>query len=82
MARVVLTGFKPRTSVAAHVEQEIENARLPEIKVRLHDLVAFEEMTFNGVVPAIGPAGLQAEALFAEAMSLVDPAWQPQKLAS
>ena len=51
MARVVLTGFEPRTSVAAHVEQEIENARLPEIKVRLHDLVAFEEMTFNGLSP-------------------------------
>ena len=39
-------------------------------------------MTFNGVVPAIGPAGFQAEALFAEAMTLIDPAWQAQKLAS
>ena len=37
-ARVVLTGFKPRTSVAAHVEQEIATAGLPDIKVRLHDL--------------------------------------------
>ena len=27
VARVVLTGFKPRTSVASHVEQEIENAK-------------------------------------------------------
>ena len=42
VARVVLTGFKPRTSVAAHVEQEIEGARMPDIKTRLHDLVAFE----------------------------------------
>jgi len=81
-ARVVLTGFKPRTSVAAHVEQEIATAALPDIKSRLHDLVAFEEMTFNGVVPVIGPAGVQAEALFAEAMALADPAWQPIKLAS
>ena len=82
VARVVLTGFKPRTSVAAHVEQEIENAKMSDIKVRLHDLVAFEEMTFNGVVPVIGPAGFQAEALFAEAMALADSTWQPQKLAS
>ena len=82
VARVVLTGFKPRTSVATHVEQEIVTAGLPDIKVRLHDLVAFEEMTFNGVVPVIGPAGFQAEALFAEAMALADPTWQPQKLAS
>ena len=82
VARVVLTGFKPRTSVAAHVEQEIENAKMSDIKVRLHDLVAFEEMTFNGLVPVIGPAGFQAEALFAEAMALADPTWQPQKLAS
>ena len=82
VARVVLTGFKPRTSVATHVEQEIVNAGLPDIKTRLHDLVAFEEMTFNGIVPAIGPAGAQAEALFAEAMTLADPTYQPIKLAS
>lgn len=81
-ARVVLTGFKPRTSVAAHVEQEIATAGLPDIKVRLHDLVAFEEMTFNGIIPVIGPAGAQAEALFAEAMALADPSYQPIKLAS
>jgi chromosome partitioning protein len=81
-ARVVLTGFKPRTSVAAHVEQEIASVALPDLKTRLHDLVAFEEMTFNGLVPAIGPAGVQAEALFAEVMALADPAWQPIKLAS
>ena len=82
VARVILTGFKPRTSVAAHVEQEIGSAMMPDIKTRLHDLVAFEEMTFNGIVPAIGPAGVQAEALFAEAMALADPGWQPVKLAS
>jgi chromosome partitioning protein len=82
VARVVLTGFKPRTSVATHVEQEIATAMLPDIKVRLHDLVAFEEMTFNGTVPMIGPAGVQAEALFAEAIALADPSYQPIKLAS
>ena len=82
VARVVLTGFKPRTSVATHVEQEIASVALPDLKTRLHDLVAFEEMTFNGIVPVIGVAGAQAEALFAEAMALTDPAWQPIKLAS
>ena len=76
------SSIKPRTSVSAHVEQEIVTAGLPDLKTRLHDLVAFEEMTFNGQVPAIGPAGVQAEALFAEAMALADPAWQPIKLAS
>jgi len=81
-ARVVLTGFKPRTSVAAHVEQDIATAALRDLKTRLHDLVAFEEMTFNGQVPAIGPAGVQAEALFTEAMALANPGWQPIKLAS
>jgi chromosome partitioning protein len=39
-ARVVLTGFKPRTLVATHVEQEIATAALPDLKTRLHDLVA------------------------------------------
>jgi hypothetical protein len=39
-------------------------------------------MTFNGAVPTIGPAGVQAEALFMEAMALTDSAWQPIKLAS
>jgi chromosome partitioning protein len=82
LARVVLTGFKPRTAVAAHVELEIGNAKMLDIKTRLHDLVAFEEMTFNGIVPVIGPAGLQAAAMFAEAMALAEPNWQPQKLAS
>ena len=82
VARVVLTGFKPRTSVAAHVEQEIVSAGLPDIKTRLHDLVAYEELSFNGIVPVIGPAGVQAEALFGEAMALANPGWQPIKLAS
>jgi chromosome partitioning protein len=82
VARVVLTGFKPRTSVATHVEQEIASVALPDLKTRLHDLVAFEEMTFNGIVPVIGAAGVQAEALFAEAMVLADLGWQPIKLAS
>jgi chromosome partitioning protein len=69
-ARLVLTGFKPRTSIAAHVEREIATAGLPLMQTRLNDLVAFEEMTFNGRVPADGIAGLQAANLFSEAMTL------------
>jgi cellulose biosynthesis protein BcsQ len=37
-AHVVLTGFKPRTTIAAHVEREIASAKLPDLKTRLHDL--------------------------------------------
>jgi chromosome partitioning protein len=72
VARVVLTGFKPRTTIAAHVEREIANAKLLDLKTRLHDLVAFEEMTFSGVVPVAGIAGLQAEALYEETAALME----------
>jgi chromosome partitioning protein len=81
-ARVVLTGFKPRTSIAAHVEREIANAKLPDLKTRLHDLVAFEEMTFSGVVPFVGMAGLQAEALYEETAALMAQPTTRRKLAS
>ena len=72
VARVVLTGFKPRTTIAAHVEREIANAKLLDLKTRLHDLVAFEEMTFSGIVPVTGIAGLQAEALYEETAALME----------
>ena len=72
VARVVLTGFKPRTTIAAHVEREIANAKLLDLKTRLHDLVAFEEMTFSGVVPVAGIAGLQADALYEETAALME----------
>jgi len=81
-ARVVLTGYKPRTMVAAHVEREIAGAKLPEMRTRLHDLVAFEEMTFSGAVPVTGLAGLQAEALYEEALALTAHPKSRRKLAS
>jgi chromosome partitioning protein len=81
-ARVVLTGYKPRTMVAAHVEKEIANAKLPELRARLHDLVAFEEMTFSGMVPVAGLAGLQAEALYEETLALTAQPKSRRKLAS
>lgn len=71
-ARAVFMGFKPRTSIAAHVEAEIAKAQLPAMNARLHDLVAFEEMTFNGTIPGSGMAGSQTEALFEEALALAE----------
>ena len=82
VARVVLTGFKPRTTIAAHVEREIANAKLLDLKTRLHDLVAFEEMTFSGVVPVAGIAGLQAEALYEETAALMEQPKVRRKRAS
>jgi chromosome partitioning protein len=82
VARVVLTGFKPRTTIAAHVEREIANAKLLDLKTRLHDLVAFEEMTFSGVVPVAGIAGLQAEALYEETAALMEQPKVRRKWAS
>jgi len=82
IARVVLTGFKPRTTIAAHVEREIANAKLLDLKTRLHDLVAFEEMTFSGVVPIAGMAGLQAEALYEETVALMEQPKVRRKRAS
>ena len=82
VARVVLTGFKPRTTIAAHVEREIANAKLLDLKTRLHDLVAFEEMTFSGVVPVAGIAGLQAESLYEETAALMEQPKVRRKRAS
>jgi len=82
VARVVLTGFKPRTTIAAHVEREIANAKLLDLKTRLHDLVAFEEMTFSGVVPVAGIAGLQADALYEETAALMEQPKVHRKRAS
>ncbi len=82
VVRVVLTGFKPRTTIAAHVERQIANAKLLNLKTRLHDLVAFEEMTFSGVVPVAGIAGLQVEALYEETAALMEQSKMRRKRAS
>lgn len=83
-ARLLLTGFKPRTSIASHVETEVLASGIPMLRTRLVDLVAYEEMTFNGVVPVLGSAGVQAASMFDEAMEIcgVRVTQQPMKLAS
>jgi chromosome partitioning protein len=68
--RVVVSGYKPNTGIAEHIDSELAAAKLPLLKARLHNLVAFQEMSFNGVVPLTGIAGLQAGALFDEALAL------------
>ncbi len=63
--RIVLTNFSPNTNISEHVKDEIEELKLPMMKNRLHQLVAFQEMTF-GRVPKTGTAGAQAQLLVQE----------------
>ena len=58
--KVVLTAVQPGTNVAEHVEKEVAKAKLPVFPTRLHRLVAFQEMTFTGIPPTTGLAGVQA----------------------
>ncbi len=59
-ARVVLTAVQPGTHIADHVENELAKANLPIFSTRLHRLVAFQEMSFTGISPTTGLAGVQA----------------------
>jgi len=59
VARVVLTAVQPGTNIAEHIEKEVAKAGLPVLKTRLHRLVAFQEMSFTGVAPTSGHAGVQ-----------------------
>jgi chromosome partitioning protein len=59
VARVVLTGVQPGTNIAEHVEKEVAKAGLPVLRTRLHRLVAFQEMSFTGLPPTSGHAGVQ-----------------------
>lgn len=58
-ARVVLTAVQPGTNIAEHVEKEVVKANLPVLRTRLHRLVAFQEMSFTGIPPTSGHAGIQ-----------------------
>ena len=57
--RVVLTAVQPGTNIAEHVEKEVAKAGLPILDTRLHRLVAFQEMSFTGIAPTVGLAGIQ-----------------------
>ena len=56
---VVLTAVQPGTNIAEHIEKEIGKAKLPLLNTRLHRLVAFQEMSFTGIPPTTGLAGVQ-----------------------
>jgi chromosome partitioning protein len=57
--RVVLTAVQPGTNIAEHIEKEVAKAGLVPMTTRLHRLVAFQEMSFTGIAPTAGIAGLQ-----------------------
>jgi len=69
-ARVVLTGYQPNTNISTHVEGEIAKANLPLMRARLNRLVAFQEMSFTGIVPTTGIAGVQCANFIDEIASL------------
>ena len=69
-ARVVLTGYQPNTNISTHVEGEIAKANLPLMRTRLNRLVAFQEMSFTGIVPTSGIAGVQCANFIDEIASL------------
>ena len=71
VARVVLTAVQPGTNIAEHVEKEVAKAGLPILRTRLHRLVAFQEMSFTGIPPTSGPAGVQASS-FLEDIEILD----------
>ena len=64
--RVVLTAHQPGTNLADHIDKEVSKANLPMAAAKLHRLVAFQEMSFTGIVPISGMAGHQAAALVDE----------------
>ncbi|SEB02262.1 ParA family protein [Rubrimonas cliftonensis] len=70
LVRAVLTDYQVGTHIGAHVERELQACGLEALPTRLHRLVAFKEMTFNGVVPTKGPAGAQADGLIADVAAL------------
>jgi len=58
-ARVVLNAHQPNTNLSAHVEKELAKAKLPVMNTRLQRLVAWQEMSFTGIVPTTALAGVQ-----------------------
>lgn len=80
-ARVILSGYQPGTNISAHIESEIAKARLPMMETRLHRLVAFQEMSFTGLIPMTGQGGQQCVNLLDE-IGALGAFQEPKKLAS
>ena len=79
--RVVLTAVQPGTNIAEHIEKEVAKAGLPVLKTRLHRLVAFQEMSFTGIAPTSGHAGVQCSN-FLDALDALGGLPEATKLAS
>jgi chromosome partitioning protein len=58
-ARVVLNAHQPNTNLSAHIEKELAKAKLPVMSTKLQRLVAWQEMSFTGIVPSTALAGVQ-----------------------
>lgn len=80
-ARVVFTAFKPRTTLGAYIEEMVTDLKLPTLRSKLMDLIAFREMSFNGEVPVGGAVGLQVGNFFDEVMDLLPAAERKKHVA-
>lgn len=69
-ARLLFTDYTPKTKVAKRVRKTVRDLDLPVMDTRLHHLVAFKELTFNGKVPKKGTAGAQGQLLVQEIQSM------------
>ncbi|MGI9326996.1 MAG: hypothetical protein ACR2PZ_17395, partial [Pseudomonadales bacterium] len=65
-ARVIYTDYTPKTNIAKQVRKKVKKQGLQCLETRLHHLVAFKELTFNGKVPKKGTAGAQGQLLIQE----------------
>ena len=61
-ARVILNSVQTGTNVSEHVEKEVAKAGLPPLPTRLHRLVAYQELSFTGIVPVTGRLAINPQA--------------------
>ncbi len=69
-ARVLFTGYTPKTNIAKDVRKTVAKHKLPTMKTRMHHLVAYKEMSFTGKIPKKGRAGAQGQLLLQEIAEL------------
>ena len=68
--RVVLSRWSNRGLSEQATLADIDDARLPRLQQHLSDLVSFQKMTFSGVVPKTGLAGIQIDRIIDELRGL------------
>lgn len=68
--RVVYTDYTPKTNIAKQVRKKIRKNGLDAMDTRLHHLVAYKELTFDGKIPKKGTAGAQGQLLVQEIFQL------------